>query len=95
MAAKKINNFVVSVKPEDVVYTNIGTSKDGYNSARIVVKAGEKEYMSISYEWEGSGIPDFAMDLIDFMKNNKKETSGVWENKEAEFATYNTTFNRG
>jgi len=88
MAAKKESNFVVTVMPSEVMYTNISTSKDGYNSARMVIKRGEKEYMSISCEWEGSQIPGFAMDLMGFMKTNKVETSGVWPDKDAEYSEY-------
>lgn len=84
-------NFNVSIKPDDVVYTSINTSRDGYNSARMVIKAGDNEYMSISYEWEGKGIPGFAMDLMGFMKNNNVETSGIWEGKEEEFAAFEET----
>lgn len=73
--AKK--NFSVTVNPETVMYTNISKSKE-YNSARMVAKIGDNEYMSISYEWEGDSIPDFAMNLMDFMKANEIETSGVW-----------------
>jgi len=80
MAKKK--GFNVSVDPEEVMYTNISTSKDGYNSARMVIKKGDSEYMSISYEWEGSGVPGFAMDLMSFMKTNNVEKSGIWKGKE-------------
>lgn len=78
----KMKDFNVSVQPDEVMYTSINTSKDGYNSARMVIKKGDSEYMSISYEWEGSSIPGFAMDLMGFMKNNNAETSGIWEGKE-------------
>lgn len=89
MAKTKMKDFMVSVKPDEVMYTSINTSKDGYNSARMVIKKGDSEYMSISYEWEGNSIPGFAMDLMGFMKNNNVETSGVWpeqENAYEEFA---------
>jgi hypothetical protein len=82
MPKAKMKDFSVSIKPDEVMYTNISTSKDGYNSARMVVKRGDSEYMSISYEWEGTKIPGFAMDLMGFMKNNNVETSGIWEGKE-------------
>lgn len=78
----KMKDFSVTVMPDEVMYTSINTSKDGYNSARMVIKKGDSEYMSISYEWEGNSIPGFAMDLMGFMKNNNAETSGVWEGKE-------------
>lgn len=91
MAKKKViseNNFNVSVDPSQVMYTSINTSKDGYNSARMVVKVGDSEYMSISYEWEGNSIPGFAMDLMGFMKNNSKEVSGVWEGQEKAYVQF-------
>ena len=68
------------------MYTSINTSKDGYNSARMAVKIADKQYMSVGFEWEGNIIPDFALDVMEFMKNNNMETSGVWEGKEEEFA---------
>ncbi len=83
----KSKKFSVNVDSEDVVYTSISKSKDGYNSARIVVKTGDKEYMIISYEWE-EGTPDFVMNLMGFMQANNMETSGVWPEKEEEYATY-------
>ena len=88
MAAKKMKDFSVSVTPEEVMYTSINTSKDGYNSARMVIKKGDNEYMSISYEWEGSGIPGFAMDLMGFMKQNNMESSGIWEGQEEAYEEF-------
>jgi hypothetical protein len=73
MASKKKMN--ISVNPEEVMYSQISKSKDGYNSARMVVKSGEKEYMSISYEWEGEGVPDFVMNMMGFMQANQLELS--------------------
>ena len=84
----KMKDFSVSIVPEEVMYTGISTSKDGYNSARMVCRKGEKEYMSISYEWEGESIPGFAMDLMEFMKRNNMEKSGVWEGQEQAFTEY-------
>jgi len=88
MASKKMKDFNVSVQPDEVMYTSINTSKDGYNSARMVIKKGDTEYMSISYEWEGSSIPGFAMDLMGFMKNNSIETSGIWEGKDEAYEEF-------
>jgi hypothetical protein len=88
MAAKKSSTFDLSVKAEDVMYTNISTSKNGYNSATMAIKKGENEYMSISYEWSGDTIPGFAMDLMGFMKNQGQESSGVWEGKEEAYEAY-------
>ena len=86
--ASKAKDFNLSINPGEVMFTSINTSKDGYNSARMIVKRGDKEYMSISYEWEGAKIPGFAMDLMAFMKSNNKETSGIWEGKEEVYEEY-------
>lgn len=83
MAAKKQKNMSIDIDPAQVVFTQIMKDRSGFNSARMVVKAGEKEYLQISYDWEGTGVPDFAMQLMDFMKSNNVETSGVWPNQEA------------
>jgi len=84
----KPKNMSINIDPTQVVYTSIMKDKSGYNSARIVVKAGDKEYMQISYDWEGSGIPDFAMNLMEFMKNSNVETSGIWPGQEAAHVEY-------
>lgn len=86
MAKKK--DFNISIDPSEVMYTNISTSKDGYNSARMVIKKGDSEYMSVSYEWEGDGVPGFAMDLMGFMQNNKVEKSGIWKDKEEAYKKF-------
>ena len=77
MASKKASSFNISVSSDDVMFTNISTSKNGYNSATMAIKKGDEEYMSISYEWSGDTIPAFAMDLMKFMKQKGMEKSGV------------------
>ena len=80
----KTKDMVIKITPDQVLYTNISKSKDGYNSARVVAKVSEKEYMSVSYEWEGEGIPDFAMSLMSFMQANEIEV-GVNEECATEY----------
>ena len=84
----KIKDFSVSINPTEVLYTSINTSKDGYNSARLVAKRADKQYLSVSFEWEGGGIPDFALDLVEFMKANNMETSGIWVDKEGDYTEF-------
>lgn len=87
MAKKK--DFVIKINADEVMYTNLSTSKDGYNSARIVIKKADKEYMSVHYEWEGDGpVPSFAMDLMGFMTANKEEIAVSKEEKAEELASY-------
>ena len=86
--AKNNNAFTIDIMPEEVMYTDISTSKNGYNQAGIVFKKGDKEYMRVSCEWEGDSIPAFVMDLMSFMKSNNKEKSGVWEGMEDAYTSY-------
>ncbi len=95
MAAKK-KGLSINIDKEEVMYTNISKSKDGYNSARVVVKRGDKEYMSISYEWEGDGVPGFAMDLMGFMQASEIEPNAVVnENAYAEYVEYGVKCGKG
>ena len=70
MASKDMK---ITIAADQVMYSNISKSKDGYNSARVVAKISDNEYMSVSYEWEGSNVPDFAMNLMGFMQANEIE----------------------
>jgi hypothetical protein len=84
--AKK--EFMVKVTPDEVVHTSISKTKNGYNSARVVVKRGDNEYMSINYEWEGEGVPSFAMDLMGFMQANELPFGKVVAGKEEEYKKF-------
>lgn len=75
----------ISIAADQVMFSNISRSKDGYNSARVVAKINDNEYMSVSYEWEGKEVPDFAMNLMGFMSANKMEIGPVEEHAD-EFA---------
>lgn len=84
----KSKNFSINIVADEVMYTSISKSKGGYNSARMVIKKGDNEYMSVSYEWEGDGIPSFAMDLMGFMQANEIKSGSVVEGKEEEYGIY-------
>lgn len=79
------NAFTVNIDKNKVLYTSISTNSDGYNYASIAMKEADNEYINISYEWRSSGIPGFVMDLMEFMKKNNVETSGIWPGKENEY----------
>jgi hypothetical protein len=89
----KAKDFTVKVLNEEVMYTSISKSKDGYNSARIAAKKGDKEYLSITYEWEGDGVPSFALDLMDFMQANKIKAGKITEGMEEDYGSYVKTKN--
>ena len=70
-------DMTIKIAPDQVMFSNISKSKDGYNSARVVAKVNDNEYMSVSYEWEGNNVPDFAMNLMSFMQANAMELGTV------------------
>jgi len=86
MASKK--NLSISIMPDEVMHFGLSVSKDGYKSARVIVKRGDKEYMSIGYEWEGEGIPEFVMSLMGFVKANQEELNASVEAKKEEYEEY-------
>lgn len=87
MAKKK--DLTIKVIADQIMHTGISVSRDGYKNARMLIKVGEKEYMSIGYEWEGDQVPGFVMDIMSFIKAHKEEISQSEEEHAEEFATYN------
>ena len=69
-AAKKGMNIVVNA--EEIVGSEFVKSGD-YRYARVGIKKGDNEFMTISYEWKGDGVPEFVMGIMDWMKANKEE----------------------
>ena len=82
--AKK--DMTIKIGADQVMFSNISKSKDGYNSARVVAKVNDKEYMSVSYEWEGNNVTDLAMDFMSFMQANKVEIEAAVESHKDEMA---------
>jgi len=86
MASKK--GMTISIKPEDVVFTSIQKSKDNYNSARMVVKVGDKAYMSVGVEWEGETIPAMAMDMMGTLTAGEITPNTIVAGREADYEEY-------
>jgi len=84
--AKK--GMIIKIDPESIMHSGISVSKDGYKSARMLVKIGDKEYMSVGYEWEGDGIPSFVMDMMSFMKSNTELIEKAKEVHAEEYKEY-------
>lgn len=87
MASKK-KDLKFTIMVEEIMHFGMSISKDGYKSARVIVKKGDKEYMSIGYEWEGEGIPEFVMNLMGFVKANEEEIETARENLSEEDVEY-------
>ena len=73
--ASKEKKFSFSFNSGEVMYTSIRKSSGGYNYATVGIKRGDDQFVNIDYEWKGTDVPDFALDLLLFMQANKKETS--------------------
>jgi len=81
MADKKSKSLNITIDPAQIVGSEIMKSGD-YKYARMGVKIGDDQYLSVSYEWKGDTIPEFVMGLMGWMQSSKEE---IKENKE-EFA---------
>jgi len=86
MASKK--GLTINIKPEDVVYTSIQKSKDNYNSARMVVKVGDKAYMNVGVEWEGDTVPSFAMDMMGTLTASEITPNAIVAGREIDYEEY-------
>lgn len=75
----------ISISPEEIMGVEIGKSAD-YKYARMGCKKGDKEYLSVSYEWAGDTIPEFVMGLMDWVKANQEEIDKSKAEKAAEYA---------
>lgn len=79
------NSMSVSFSPEEIMGSEITKSGD-YKYARVGIKRGDNEFMTISYEWKGESVPEFVMGLMDWMKANKEEVEKSKTEKAAEYA---------
>jgi len=71
--------YTVSLDVDKVRSVNISRYSNGYNYANISSKMNDDEYMSISYEWKGKQIPEFAMNVMEIMKGAGTEKAAVDE----------------
>ena len=72
--------YSVTIDVDKVRSVNISRYSDGYNYANVSSKINDNEYMSISYEWKGKDIPEFAMSIMDIMKSLGMEKASIDEN---------------
>jgi len=67
----------VELDSSKLIYGSIRRYSDGYSYASVVMKVSDNETMHINYEWEGDGIPEFAMNIMDMLKNLKKSEASI------------------
>ena len=84
MAAKKEKNLVITIVPDEIIGADISRSRD-YKYASVGVKVNDNEYLRVSYEWKGDGIPDFVMSLMGWMQSNKEEIDNRKEENAQEY----------
>jgi len=82
---KKNNNLTITIVPDQIIGADISKSRD-YKYASIGVKVSDNEYLRVSYEWKGEGIPDFVLGLMQFIQANKEEVDKQKEEHTEEYA---------
>jgi hypothetical protein len=80
----KSKDMVIKISPDEIVGSEIIKSGD-YRYASIGVKKGDKEYMRISYEWQGDVVPEFVMGIMHFMSSNKEVIDPLKEERAEEY----------
>lgn len=76
--ADKQKQYNLNLDPSKVRGANISRYSDGYSYASVSFKMSDKEFMSVNYEWQGSDIPEFAMNVMEIMQSlGKKEQASV------------------
>jgi len=75
----------INIMPEEIVGSEIVKSGD-YKYASVGIKRGDNEYMRISYEWKGDGVPEFVMGIMSWMQSNKEEIDKAKEEGADEYA---------
>ena len=81
----KSKGLSINIMPEEIVGSEIVKSGD-YKYASIGIKRGDDEYMRISYEWKGPGVPEFVMGIMSWMQSNKEEIDKAKELGAEEYA---------
>jgi len=77
MDKEKKDGYSFNINTKDVKGVNISKHSDGYNYASISCKMADKEHMYLSYEWGTDTIPEFAMNVMDIMKNVPHENASA------------------
>ncbi len=81
----KNKGLTINIAPEEIVGSEIVKSGD-YRYASIGIKKSDNEYMRISYEWKGDGVPEFVMGIMSWMQSNKEEIDKAKEKGAEEYA---------
>lgn len=83
--SKKIKNIVITIIPDEIIGADISRSRD-YKYASVGVKISDNEYLRVSYEWKGDGVPEFVLGLMQFIQANKEDIDKQKEEHAEEYA---------
>lgn len=72
-----MSKYKIELDSSKLVYGSIRRYSDGYSYASLAMKMNDNEVMHINYEWEGDEIPEFAMNIMDMLKNLKKAEASI------------------
>jgi len=78
-------NLSLKIMPDDIIGHEIMKHGD-FNAASIAVKAGKDTFLRVSYEWQGSTVPELVMQLMDFIRSNSEEIAKLEEEHAEEYA---------
>lgn len=65
-------NISLNVSPDTIIGSEVMKSGE-YKYASVGIKVSDDEYIRISYEWKGDGVPEFVMGIIGYISANKEE----------------------
>jgi hypothetical protein len=68
----KNNGLTINISPDTIIGSEIMKNRD-YKYATLAVKLGDKEFMRVSYEWQGDGVPDFVMGIMSWMQSSENQ----------------------
>jgi hypothetical protein len=82
------NDMTITFKPEEIMGSEIMKSGE-YKYARVGIKKGENEYMTVSYEWKSETVPEFVMGLMKYISSseNKEEIDAKKQERTEEWKT--------
>lgn len=67
---KNSSDLTLVIHADEIIGSEIMRNGD-YKYARVGIKRNDNEYVSISYEWKGDQVPEFALMLMQWMQANK------------------------
>lgn len=65
-------NISLNISPDTIIGSEVMKSGE-YKYASVGIKVSDDEYIRISYEWKGEGVPEFVMSIIGYISAHKEE----------------------